>query len=203
MGARFYNRATGAFTATDPVPGGNLTAYSYPIDPINMYDLDGHKGRLKKAARWVGEQWKNGNVVKFASVVALGACVLASAGICGAAAIGAAAVSVGYNGYKKATLGSKYSWTQFLWDSTQDVLYAGIPGARAAKFSTGFHRAAGKARVSSRPVVRSHVGPRRSLGQHVRRYGQGFLNAVDQRGVAWYSATVSAQGLGTYRAFRG
>ena len=33
MGARFYNPATGRFTATDPVAGGNDNAYTYPQTP--------------------------------------------------------------------------------------------------------------------------------------------------------------------------
>jgi hypothetical protein len=41
MGARFYNPVRGLFTSLDPVPGGNDTAYNYPGDPINSYDLDG------------------------------------------------------------------------------------------------------------------------------------------------------------------
>lgn len=51
MGDRYYNRITGAFTSTDPQPGGNLTAYSYPVDPINMYDVDGREGRKKRNQR--------------------------------------------------------------------------------------------------------------------------------------------------------
>ena len=43
MGVHLYNRATGNFTSTDPVPGGNSTAYNYPTDPINQHDLDGKK----------------------------------------------------------------------------------------------------------------------------------------------------------------
>jgi RHS repeat-associated protein len=41
MGARLYNPATGAFTSTDPVFGGNTTAYAYPQDPINTFDVNG------------------------------------------------------------------------------------------------------------------------------------------------------------------
>ncbi|CAG7574477.1 RHS repeat-associated protein [Barrientosiimonas humi] len=44
MGVRLYNPATGAFTTPDPVYGGNDTAYTYPQDPINSFDLDGKWG---------------------------------------------------------------------------------------------------------------------------------------------------------------
>lgn len=55
MGVRFYNAARGLFTSLDPVPGGNDTAYTYPNDPINQYDLDGQWGRWKK---WAKKGWK-------------------------------------------------------------------------------------------------------------------------------------------------
>lgn len=41
MGARTYLPTLGQFTATDPVVGGNSTAYTYPQDPINGADLTG------------------------------------------------------------------------------------------------------------------------------------------------------------------
>ncbi|WP_195849169.1 DNRLRE domain-containing protein [Arsenicicoccus cauae] len=44
MGDRYYNPTRGLFTSLDPEPGGNPTAYTYPLDPINGYDLDGRWG---------------------------------------------------------------------------------------------------------------------------------------------------------------
>mgnify|MGYP001940238033 CR=1 FL=1 len=41
MGARLYNPVTGRFTSTDPVYGGNANTYTYPVDPVNMTDLNG------------------------------------------------------------------------------------------------------------------------------------------------------------------
>jgi RHS repeat-associated protein len=53
MGARLYNPASGQFTSLDPVFGGNSTAYSYPQDPVNMFDLNGQwhwwKGHYRRA----------------------------------------------------------------------------------------------------------------------------------------------------------
>jgi RHS repeat-associated protein len=64
MGVRLYNAVTGLFTSVDPVPGGNTTAYAYPQDPINKYDLDGRSwGWFKKAFSNVAK-----TVAKVASV---------------------------------------------------------------------------------------------------------------------------------------
>ena len=46
MGVRLYNATRGLFTALDPVPGGNDTAYNYPNDPINSLDLDGQRAMV-------------------------------------------------------------------------------------------------------------------------------------------------------------
>ncbi len=57
MGDRLYNPTTGRFTSLDPEPGGNATAYSYPNDPINMFDLDGRFG-WGHMWRWVNKRTK-------------------------------------------------------------------------------------------------------------------------------------------------
>ena len=44
LGARVYNPATGQFTSTDPVPGGNENAYNYPNNPVNQNDFSGCSG---------------------------------------------------------------------------------------------------------------------------------------------------------------
>jgi len=41
MGVRLYNPAPGRFLQVDPVPGGSPSAYTYPTDPILIFDLSG------------------------------------------------------------------------------------------------------------------------------------------------------------------
>ncbi|MGW7431519.1 DNRLRE domain-containing protein [Streptomyces sp. NPDC054861] len=48
MGVRLYSPATGRFLQADPVPGGSLSAYAYPGDPVNSQDLDGQRWKKKK-----------------------------------------------------------------------------------------------------------------------------------------------------------
>ncbi|MFF9340782.1 DNRLRE domain-containing protein [Streptomyces sp. NPDC014773] len=54
MGSRLYNPVTGRFLQPDPVYGGNENAYGYPGDPVNSYDLDGHKKKPRKCG-WLCE----------------------------------------------------------------------------------------------------------------------------------------------------
>jgi len=66
MGARMYNPATGRFLTTDPVPGGTPNPYTYPPDPVNMYDLAGTwsiggviqniVNTVRKAVQWVANK---------------------------------------------------------------------------------------------------------------------------------------------------
>ncbi len=41
LGARIYLPTIGRFTAIDPVLGGNVNAFVYPLDPINGSELSG------------------------------------------------------------------------------------------------------------------------------------------------------------------
>ena len=49
MGVRLYNPESGRFLSTDPVYGGNANTYTYPLDPVNMYDLDGRMAQVAVA----------------------------------------------------------------------------------------------------------------------------------------------------------
>jgi RHS repeat-associated protein len=69
MGARLYNSITGQFTSTDPVAGGNSTAYAYPQDPVNGEDLDGQRFSWRKLGRTA---WKHrGTILGVASTAAM------------------------------------------------------------------------------------------------------------------------------------
>lgn len=58
MGVRLYNPETGLFLTVDPVPGGNATAYTYPADPVNMFDLDGRHCSWRHPHHCVRDAWR-------------------------------------------------------------------------------------------------------------------------------------------------
>ena len=77
MGARLYSPRTGSFTSVDPITSGNTTAYAYPQDPVNEFDLDGLARTCNflcvGAAFAVSLATNAGCKVALASVVGLGA----------------------------------------------------------------------------------------------------------------------------------
>jgi RHS repeat-associated protein len=57
MGVRVYAPVLGRFLQRDPVYGGNSNAYSYPNDPIAMFDLDGRWS----ISRWWADRFRPSN----------------------------------------------------------------------------------------------------------------------------------------------
>jgi len=43
-GVRLYSPSTGRFLTADPIVGGNPNAYTYPVNPIDSYDVSGQCG---------------------------------------------------------------------------------------------------------------------------------------------------------------
>jgi RHS repeat-associated protein len=157
MGVRLYNPTTGRFLTPDPVYGGNPNTYTYPVDPINQYDLDGRRWSWKKAAKWAG-------------LAAMGACIVASAGLYGAASIAAAAVSTvaSYrSGRRGWALAGTAAWGLAAARFGKPVRWGKLVGRHAA--SSVARRTAGYAgrhlsrhRSISRAVVRSSAAYGRS-----------------------------------------
>ncbi|MFI7067071.1 RHS repeat-associated core domain-containing protein [Kribbella sp. NPDC050124] len=186
MGVRLYNRATGLFTSTDPIAGGNANAYTYPADPINSSDLDG-QWRKWKRPKWLN--WKN--AAKVATVAAFGACIVVSAGACFAAGVAVAAISA------RATAGT-FKSKRFAWEFAKGVGWAaagygvgrgiskmyGSHGVRYAK-----HMRIGKWRKRWLRYVRGHRGrpltPRRPMAYFHQGYAGAGLMAFSQ--VDWKS----------------
>ena len=127
MGDRFYNAITGAFTSVDPEPGGNVTAYAYPTDPINSFDLDGHWKLWRSVKKFWGKH--GGTIIKGAGIAAFGVCVLASGGACAVAGAAVAAVSIANNAVRWHN--RQITGKQFAFSSALDVGSAMLPGLRA------------------------------------------------------------------------
>ena len=177
MGARLYNRATGQFTSTDPIHGGNSTAYTYPQDPINGYDLTGEWGwgcdwckkTAKKAKKHVRKHWKS-----YVGYGASAACLLATAGACGVATAAVIGISVWSNA-PKLTTGSKRSRLKAAGSLVWDVAGARMRPLRvkyipARKSFGGGHRRGG---YKSR-----HMTIRGSVKRHKIRSGVGIAYNV-------------------------
>jgi large repetitive protein len=113
MGARLYNRVTGQFTSRDPIFGGGDTAYAYPNDPVNGFDLD---GRHWYSSAW---SWAKKNKATIATGVAVGVCFAASFGTCAVAA----GIAFGARTVARARSGGGYRRT---WRATaKDAIWTG------------------------------------------------------------------------------
>lgn len=184
MGVRLYNARRGLFTSVDPVAGGNTTAYTYPQDPINMFDLDGKWGwsNVWNGIRSVaGAAWRNrGRIIQYAGYAAAGACVVATAGVCGVAAGVVAGISVVNRAgtfVRRGHYRSAGGWGRFLGGAALDVVSARLPGVR---FSTGTYVA--RHAMRGRHVLRKSWTPIR----RVYRTWRGWRNTAGiAAGTAW------------------
>jgi RHS repeat-associated protein len=171
MGVRLYNPATGRFLSSDPIPGGNATAYDYcSADPINCYDLDG---------RW-GFHMHLSTFVKVVGFAAAGTCALATAGICGVAAGVAFSVSAGYRGVEFARNGrynSGSEWGRFGAGLLGDTFAWRLPGVRGVEGTRLARHGVGIGRHAARPINQSLSSAYGSLGGWGRLGGQAAAAA--------------------------
>ena len=177
MGVRLYNNARGLFTGMDPVEGGSSSAYAYPFDPINQFDLNG---------KWWGSDlasaaWKNrGRIIQYAGYAAVGVCVIATAGACAVAAGVVAGISVinrGGSFIRRKQYRSASGWGRFIGGSAIDIISARLPGVR---FSRGTYLS--RHAISGRHVLRQAYIPLRRVFS-TRRGWRNF--AGFGAGAAW------------------
>lgn len=184
MGVRVYNPATGQFSSEDPVYGGNSTAYTYPQDPLNVYDLDGQWG-----CSWCKKAWKKTKThakKHWKTYAVAGVCIAASAGACVVAGVASAGLNYASNGRKHGfrsrkslrRLGADLAWTAAggAYGRTMAKSWRGGAFEKVTARVKPKHRLGGSHRKGGqRSQRRSRVGVRwGSLGTNVSGYG--FFN---------------------------
>jgi RHS repeat-associated protein len=175
MGVRLYAPLLGRFLTTDPVYGGNPTAYAYPTDPINHYDLDG---------RWDWWDDHGGQVLAAAGIVAMFSCT-----VCTIVAAGLAVYSVA----SATRLAMDGQLGEAAWELAGAVPF---PIARAMK---GAIRAAtrdaaywaGKASAATRGSTRTRYGLRASSASARAAIARRNLRVTDMFALSHYSVSTA------------
>jgi RHS repeat-associated protein len=108
MGVRLYNPTTGRFLSVDPVPGGNPNAYTYPLDPINMRDLDGNCSWCNKLKRRLsGPARSAGKYIYNHGQIGVGGCY----GVCGSLGFQGGHFSLAVGGVGFGAFGKAGGWS--------------------------------------------------------------------------------------------
>ena len=177
MGVRLYNSVTGQFTSVDPIVGGNSTAYAYPQDPINHYDLDGRWGRRNA----LKNRLIRGVVTSLAIGLACGATAGVACALAGGALIGGSLGAANYWANTKKRTG--WGWARAIGGGAASGAINGAVGAASARFIFSQQVKYGYKnikmtrdglKVSGRHAVvkqRGHVGKGKTLLHTVKHYG--------------------------------
>jgi RHS repeat-associated protein len=145
MGVRLYTPLLGRFLQTDPIYGGNPNTYTYPTDPINVYDLDG-RSWVKRMVGWLGN-----NIGTIGTVASTTALVLAMVGTGGALVPVLAGIGMGASMISAAVNLSRGKPGAAAWDAVG--LVAGARAWKLARRAKDLRWLANKQRRSGNPQV--------------------------------------------------